>query len=93
MAFDQGIPDKFSDCFTAESCAVKRLPKDFFAGFWLSDIPAHTDRFIDHIRHAGFQTYTSENAFRGGIAHLDRGDNKIGFVFVFRDLHPRTMCD
>jgi hypothetical protein len=44
-----------------------------------------------HIGHPGFKVHTSQDTLGGSIPHLYGGNDKIGLVFIFRDLHSRAM--
>ena len=91
VALEQGIPDKFGDRFTGELCPVKRRAEYRLSGFWRADVTAHAYGLIDDVRHPGFKIHPGQDAFGRGISHFNRGNNKIRFVFIFRELHSRTM--
>ena len=93
MALEQGIPDKFGDCFPCQLCPVKCCAKYCLSGFWRADIPAHAHGLVYHIGHPGFKTHTGQDALGCSVPHLNGCNNKIGLVFVFGNIHTRSMRD
>ena len=91
VAPEQGIPHQFSHRFPCQLGPVQRRTKNCFSGFWRPDITGHAHMFIDNIRHAGLEIDTGEDAFGGCISHLNGCNDKIRFIFVFRDSHTRAM--
>ena len=88
MALEQRVPYQIGYRLTRKFGPVQRSTKDGLPGPRGPDVPAHADRFMDDVRHPGLQAYAGEDALRRGITHLDRGDDKIGLVLVFGDIHP-----
>jgi len=91
MALEQCVPDQFGHCLPCQLCSIQRCPEDCLAGFRGADVAAHADRLVDDVRHTCFQVNPGKDAFCRGISHLNRGNNEIGFIFVFGYLHARSV--
>ena len=93
MTLDQGVADELGHRLARQLGSVERRAEDLLARPRGADVAAHRDRLVDDVGSPCLEARPGQDAFGGGVPHLDRGHDEVGLGAVLGHLHAGPERD